>query len=246
MTWMRLPFFVWAMLVTGFLLLLAFPPLEVAAIMQLMDRLAGASFFIPTGLNFTGAGSVDAGLLDVSGGGSPLLYQHLFWFLAHPEVYVLILPAIAIVGEIIPPNIRKPMWGYKSMVYAVMVLGFLAFIVWAHHMYLTGMGNVVSTFFQATTVIISIPSVILLTCLFISLWGGSIRFTVPMLWALAFLPMFGFWWINRFTASFQFHRSSLARYLLCDWSLPLHCGTRYKSLDFSPEFIIGFQKQQEE
>ncbi|NCG28451.1 MAG: cytochrome C oxidase subunit I, partial [Verrucomicrobiales bacterium] len=138
MTWMRLPFFVWAMLVTGFLLLLAFPPLEVAALMQLMDRLAGASFFIPTGLNFTGAGSTDAGLLDVAGGGSPLLYQHLFWFLAHPEVYVLILPAIAIVGEIIPINIRKPMWGYKSMVYAVMVLGFLAFIVWAHHMYLTG------------------------------------------------------------------------------------------------------------
>ena len=192
MTWMRLPFFVWAMLVTGFLLLLAFPPLEVAAIMQLMDRLAGASFFIPTGLNFSGVGSVDAGLLDVAGGGSPLLYQHLFWFLAHPEVYVLILPAIAIVGEIIPNNVRRPVWGYKSMVYAVMVLGFLAFIVWAHHMYLTGMGNVVSTFFQATTVIISIPSVILLTCLFISLWGGSIRFTVPMLWALAFLPMFGF------------------------------------------------------
>ena len=192
MTWMRMPFFVWAMLVTGFLLLLAFPPLEVAAVMQLMDRLAGASFFIPTGLNFSGAGSVDAGLLDVAGGGSPLLYQHLFWFLAHPEVYVLILPAIAIVGEIIPNNIRRPVWGYKSMVYAVMVLGFLAFIVWAHHMYLTGMGNVVSTFFQATTVIISIPSVILLTCLFISLWGGSIRFTVPMLWALAFLPMFGF------------------------------------------------------
>ncbi len=192
MTWMRMPFFVWAMLVTGFLLLLAFPPLEVAAVMQLMDRLAGASFFIPTGLNFSGAGSVDAGLLDVAGGGSPLLFQHLFWFLAHPEVYVLILPAIAIVGEIIPNNIRRPVWGYKSMVYAVMVLGFLAFIVWAHHMYLTGMGNVVSTFFQATTVIISIPSVILLTCLFISLWGGSIRFTVPMLWALAFLPMFGF------------------------------------------------------
>ncbi|MFP6873384.1 MAG: cbb3-type cytochrome c oxidase subunit I [Verrucomicrobiales bacterium] len=192
MTWMRMPFFVWAMLVTGFLLLLAFPPLEVAAIMQLMDRLAGASFFIPTGLNFSGAGSVDAGLLDVAGGGSPLLFQHLFWFLAHPEVYVLILPAIAIVGEIIPNNIRRPIWGYKSMVYAVMVLGFLAFIVWAHHMYLTGMGNVVSTFFQATTVIISIPSVVLLTCLFISLWGGSIRFTVPMLWALAFLPMFGF------------------------------------------------------
>jgi len=204
MTWMRMPFFVWAMLVTGFLLLLAFPPLEVAALMQLMDRLAGASFFIPTGLNFTGAGSVDAGLLDVAGGGSPLLYQHLFWFLAHPEVYVLILPAIAIVGEIIPTNIRRPIWGYRSMVYAVMVLGFLAFIVWAHHMYLTGMGNVVSTFFQATTVIISIPSVILLTCLFISLWGGSIRYNVPMLWALAFLPMFGFGGLTGLPLAFNF------------------------------------------
>lgn len=187
LTWMRLPFFVWAMLVTGFLLLLAFPPLEVAAIMQLMDRLGGSSFFLPTGL------ATDGGqILDISGGGSPLLYQHLFWFLGHPEVYVLLLPAIAIVGEIIPNNTRKPLWGYKSMVYAVLVLGFLSFIVWAHHMYLTGMGNVVSTFFQTTTVLISIPSVILLTCLMISLWGGSIRFTVPMLFATAFLPMFGF------------------------------------------------------
>ena len=186
MTWMRMPFFVWAMLVTGFLLLLAFPPLEVAAIMQLMDRVSGSSFFIPSGLVFGGQ------MMDASGGGSPLLYQHLFWFLAHPEVYVLILPGIAIVAEILPNNTRKPLWGYKSMVYAVMVLGFLSFIVWAHHMYLTGMGSVISTFFQTTTVLISVPSVILLTCLFISLWGGSIRFTVPMLWACAFLPMFGF------------------------------------------------------
>ena len=241
MTWMRLPFFVWAMLVTGFLLLLAFPPLEVAAIMQLMDRLAGASFFIPTGLNFTGAGSVDAGLLDVSGGGSPLLYQHLFWFLAHPEVYVLILPAIAIVGEIIPPNIRKPMWGYKSMVYAVMVLGFLAFIVWAHHMYLTGMGNVVSTFFQATTVIISIPSVILLTCLFISLWGGSIRFTVPMLWALAFLPMFGFGGLTGLPLAFNFIDLHLhdTYYVIGHFHYIVAPGTIFGLL---PEFIIGFPK----
>ena len=131
------------------------------------------------------------GLLDVSGGGSPLLFQHLFWFLGHPEVYVLLLPAFACVAEIIPANTRKPLWGYKSMVYAVLVLGFLSFIVWAHHMYLTGMGPAVSTFFQTTTVLISVPSVILLTSLIISLWGGSIRFTPPMLWACAFLPMFG-------------------------------------------------------
>ena len=185
LTWMRLPFFVWAMLVTGFLLLLAFPPLEVAAIMQLMDRLAGTSFFIPTGLNVNGLP------FDAAGGGSPLLYQHLFWFLAHPEVYVLILPAIAIVSEILPTNTRKPLWGYKTMVYAAMVLGFLAFIVWAHHMYITGMGPAVSTFFQTTTVLISVPSVILITSLLISMWGGSIRFNTPMLFATAFIPMFG-------------------------------------------------------
>ncbi len=186
LTWFRMTFFTWAMLVTAFLLLLAFPPLEVAALMQLSDRVFGSSFFIPSGLVIGGQA------MDAAGGGSPLLYQHLFWFLAHPEVYVLILPGIAIVAEIIPANIRRPLWGYKSMVYAVLVLGFLAFIVWAHHMYLTGMGNVISTFFQTTTVLISIPSVILLTCLFISLWGGSIRFTIPMLFAAAFLPMFGF------------------------------------------------------
>ncbi len=185
MTWMRMPFFVWAMLVTGFLLLLAFPPLEVAAIMQLMDRMAGTSFFVPSGLFVNGQ------FFNAAGGGSPLLYQHLFWFLGHPEVYVLILPAIAIVGEIIPNNTRKPLWGYKTMVYAVMVLGFLSFLVWAHHMYITGMGAGVSTFFQTVTVLISVPSVILITSILISMWGGSIRFNTPMLFATAFIPMFG-------------------------------------------------------
>ena len=183
---MRLPFFVWAMLVTGFLLLLAFPPLEAAGIMQLMDRMTGSSFFMPSGLY-----SRTDGVMELSGSGSPLLFQHLFWFLGHPEVYVLLLPAIACVAEIIPCHTRKPLWGYKPMVWALIVLGFLSFIVWAHHMYLTGMGPVISTFFQTTTVLISVPSVILLTSMIISLWGGSIRFTMPMIWAAAFLPMFG-------------------------------------------------------
>jgi cytochrome c oxidase subunit 1 len=129
--------------------------------------------------------------LHVSGGGSPLLWQHLFWFLGHPEVYVLILPGMGIVAEVIANNTRKPLWGYKSLVFAALVLGFLSFIVWAHHMWLTGMGSVVSAFFQTTTMIISIPSVIILSAFFISLWGGSIRFNVPMLFATAFLPMFG-------------------------------------------------------
>ncbi|KAB2674368.1 MAG: cytochrome C oxidase subunit I [Verrucomicrobia bacterium] len=185
MSWMRLPFFVWAQFVTGFLLLLAFPPLEAAGILQLMDNLLHTSFFLPTGLVVGGE------TLPVSGGGSPLLWQHLFWFLGHPEVYVLILPAMGIVAEVIANNTRKPLWGYKSMVYSVMSIGFLSFIVWAHHMYLTGMGTKVSTFFQTTTMMISIPSVIILTALFISLWGGSIRFNTPMLFAVSFLPMFG-------------------------------------------------------
>jgi cytochrome c oxidase subunit I len=185
LTWMRLPFFVWAQLVTSFLLLLAFPALQAAAILQGMDRLAGTSFFLPAGLNVTGQA------LQNSGGGSPLLWQHLFWFLAHPEVYVLILPAFGIVAEVIANNTRKPLWGYRSMVYASVFLGFMSFVVWAHHMFMTGMGTAMSTFFQTTTMIISIPSVIILTALFISLWGASIRFTTPMLFALAFLPMFG-------------------------------------------------------
>lgn len=185
LTWMRLPFFVWAQFVTSFLLLLAFPPLEAAGILQLMDRVAGTSFFLPSGLVVSGEP------LQVAGGGSALLWQHLFWFLAHPEVYVLILPAMGIVGEIIANNTRKPLWGYKSLVYSTIFLGFMSFLVWAHHMYLTGMGTAINAFFQTTTMIISIPSVIILSALLISLWGGSIRFNTPMLFALGFLPMFG-------------------------------------------------------
>ena len=182
---MRLPFFVWAQLITAFLLLLAFPPLEAAGVLQLMDRLAGTSFFLPSGLMVSGQPYA------ATGGGNALLWQHLFWFLAHPEVYVLILPAMGIVTEIIANNTRKPIGGYKAMVYSIIALGFLSFIVWAHHMYLTGMGTMISAFFQTTTMIISIPSVVILAALFITLWGGSIRFNIPMLFALAFLPMFG-------------------------------------------------------
>jgi len=185
LTFMRLPFFVWAQLVTSFLLLLAFPPLMGASVLQLMDRLAQTSFFMPSGLLISGQ------VLEISGGGSVLLWQHLFWFLAHPEVYVLILPAMGIVAEIVANNTRKPLWGYKSMVYSLIFLGFMSFIVWAHHMYITGMGTAISAFFQTTTMIISIPSIVIFTALVISLWGGAIRINTAMLFALAFLPMFG-------------------------------------------------------
>ena len=185
MTWMRLPIFTWTQFITAFLLLLAFPPLEAAGVLQLMDRLVGTSFFMPSGLVVSGE------VLTNAGGGSPLLWQHLFWFLAHPEVYVLILPAFGIITEIIANNTRKPIWGYKALVYAMIFLGFMSFIVWAHHMYITGMGTTIGAFFQTTTMIISIPSVVILTALLLSLWGGSIRFNTPMLFALGFLPMFG-------------------------------------------------------
>jgi len=184
LSWMRLPFFVWAQFVTAFLLLLAFPPLEAAGVLQLMDRLAGTSFFMPSGLVVSGK------VLENAGQGNPLLWQHLFWFLAHPEVYVLILPAMGIVSEIIANNTRKPLWGYKALVYSVVFLGFMSFIVWAHHMFMTGMGTTMSAFFQTTTMIISIPSVVILTAFLLSLWGASMRFNTPMLFALAFLPMF--------------------------------------------------------
>ncbi|MEE9294290.1 MAG: cbb3-type cytochrome c oxidase subunit I [Phycisphaerae bacterium] len=184
LTFFRLPFFVWAQFVTAVLLLLAMPPLEVAGLLQLIDRVVGTSFFLPSGL------VVSDQVLAVGGGGNPLLWQHLFWFLGHPEVYVLILPAMGIVAEIIANNTRKPLWGYRSIVYATIFLGFMSFIVWAHHMFMTGMSTAMSTFFQTTTMIISVPSVVILTALVISLWGASIRFTVPMLFAIAFLPMF--------------------------------------------------------
>jgi cytochrome c oxidase subunit 1 len=185
LTMMRLPFFVWTQLVTSFLLLLAFPPLQGAAILQLMDRLAKTSFFLPSGLVVSGSS------LSVSGGGSPILWQHLFWFLAHPEVYVLILPAFGIVAEVIANATRKPLWGYRAMVGSALFMGGMSFLVWAHHMFLTGMGTTMSAFFQVTTMIISVPSVVIVSSLLLSLYGGSIRFTVPALFALGFLPMFG-------------------------------------------------------
>ncbi len=185
LSFMRLPLFVWTQLGAAFLLLLAFPPLEAASVLQLSDRLLGTSFFLPSGLVVSGE------RIAATGGGSPLLWQHLFWFLAHPEVYVLVLPAVGIVAEIIANNTRRPIWGYRGAVAAVLAVGFFSFVVWAHHMYLTGMGTTINAFFEITTMAISIPSVMLLTILVASLWGGAIRFPLPMLYALAFLPMFG-------------------------------------------------------
>lgn len=181
----RMPVFCWAQFVTAVLLLLAFPVLEAGAILQLLDRVAGTSFFIPKDMIY------GSEVFPRAGGGSPLLWQHLFWFLAHPEVYVLLLPAFGIVSEIIATNTRKPLFGYKELVGSMVFIGVLSFVVWAHHMFLSGMRTSLANLFVTTTMIISVPSVAVLTCLLLSLRGGRIRFTVPMLFALAFLPMFG-------------------------------------------------------
>lgn len=185
MTWMRLPFFVWCQFITAILLVLAFPVLQGGAILQLMDRVAKANFFIPANLIFGGAP------VEQPGGGNPLLWQHLFWFLAHPEVYVLLLPEFGIVAEILANGTRKPLFGYKELVISVCGIGTLSFIVWAHHMFLSGMKTGVTKFFTVTTMLISIPSVMVLTCFLLSLRGGSIRYKTPMLFAIAFLPLFG-------------------------------------------------------
>ena len=180
----RLPVFCWAQLVTAVLLLLAFPVLEAGAILQLLDRVAGTSFYIPKDMIY---GST---VFPRAGGGNPILWQHLFWFLAHPEVYVLLLPPMGVIAEIIATNTRKPLFGYRELVGSMILIGFLSFIVWAHHMFLSGMRTSLASLFVTTTLTISVPAVAILTCLLMSLRGGSIRFNTPMLFALAFLPMF--------------------------------------------------------
>lgn len=186
MTLTRLPFFVWSQLVSAVLLLLAFPALQAAALFQLMDRLAGSSLFLPSGLVLGGIP-----LQQYAGGGNPLLWQHLFWFLAHPEVYVLILPAMGIVAEVITAHTGRPLWGARAMVGAVLVLSLLSMLVWAHHMFLTEMGTVMSDVFQITTLLVSVPSVIVVGCLVLSLWGHRLTGSPALLFAVAFLPMFG-------------------------------------------------------
>ncbi|MDP7309265.1 MAG: cbb3-type cytochrome c oxidase subunit I, partial [Roseibacillus sp.] len=133
MKWNKIPIIIWMIVIASILFMVSVGPLVAGAVMLLFDQLLGTSFYNP------------------AGGGDPLLWQHLFWFLAHPEVYVLILPAMGIVAEVIANNTRKPLWGYKSIVYSSIFLGFMSFIVWAHHMFLTGMGTIISSFFQTTT-----------------------------------------------------------------------------------------------
>ncbi|MBU3665014.1 MAG: cytochrome c oxidase subunit I [Chthoniobacterales bacterium] len=171
MTMFRLPLSVWSLFVTAFLLLLAVPVLSAAAAMLFCDLNFGTTFF-------------------AAQGGQPLLWQHLFWFFGHPEVYIMILPAMGLVSEILPVFARKPIFGYKAMVWAMVAIGFLGFVVWGHHMFVSGMNLTLGAMFSVSTMIIAVPSAIKTFNWMGTVWRGSITFTTPMLFALAFVSMF--------------------------------------------------------
>ncbi len=182
MTLMRMPLTIWGIFTATVMALLAFPALFVGAVMMLLDRLIGTSFFMPA--------IIAMGERLAHKGGSPILFQHLFWFFGHPEVYIVALPAFGIVSDLISTHARKNIFGYRMMVWALVAIGALSFVVWAHHMYVSGMHPAFGFFFATTTLIIAIPTAIKVYNWVLTLWRGDIHFTMPMLFALGFIVTF--------------------------------------------------------
>ena len=182
MTLMRMPLSIWGIFVATILGLLAFPALLVSAVMLLLDRLVGTSFFMPAIVSM-------GEQLDYTGG-SPILFQHLFWFFGHPEVYIVALPAFGLVSDLLSTHARKNIFGYRMMVWAIVAIGGLSFVVWAHHMYVSGMNPYFGFFFATTTLIIAVPTALKVYNWTLTLWRGNIRLTVPMLFAIGFIVTF--------------------------------------------------------
>ncbi|MDR4886634.1 cytochrome c oxidase subunit I [Fredinandcohnia sp. QZ13] len=172
MTYMRMPLFTWTTFVASALILFAFPPLTVGLLLMMFDRIFGTAFFVP------------------SMGGNTIIWEHFFWIFGHPEVYILILPAFGIFSEIFATFSRKRLFGYSSMVFATVLIGFLGFMVWAHHMFTTGLGPIANSIFAVATMAIAVPTGIKIFNWLFTMWGGSMKFTTPMLYAVAFIPSF--------------------------------------------------------
>jgi len=178
----RMPLTIWAFFITAIIGLLSFPVLVSGFFLLMADRMLGTSFYLSEIF-------INGQALDYVGG-SPILYQHLFWFLGHPEVYIIILPAMGIVSEVLSVHARKPIFGYKAMVYSILAIAFLSFIVWAHHMFMSGVNPFLSNFFVVFTLIIAVPSAVKVFNWITTLWGGNIRLNSPMLFAIGFVSMF--------------------------------------------------------
>jgi cytochrome c oxidase subunit I len=183
MTMFRLPMAIWGMFITAILQAFALPVLTAAGFMQLADRILGTGFFLPEGLSVNNSAMM-------TGGGQPLLWQHLFWFYSHPAVYIMILPAMGMVSDIISCFSRKPLFGYKPMVYSISGIAGLGFIVWGHHMFVSGMNPLLGMTFMVSTMMIALPSAVKVFNWLGTIWGGRIQYTTPMLFALSFVSMF--------------------------------------------------------
>jgi cytochrome c oxidase subunit 1 len=185
----RMPLPIWAFFVTAILGLLSFPVLASGFFMLIFDRSLGTSFFLSD--IFIAGQALDRV------GGSPILYQHLFWFLGHPEVYIIILPAMGLVSEVMSVHSRKPIFGYRAMVYSIMAIGFLSFIVWAHHMFMAGINPFIANFFVVFTLIIAVPSAVKVFNWITTLYGGNISLNTPMLFCYWFCIYVYLWWFDR-------------------------------------------------